>query len=144
MDKHISCKTERKGGSYWTNCRIIKRKCICTYARSLRVVNGLSEKENLHKGEKAKPVAVQENVILVDENNDTNTELASVMMSNAIMQYVSFHSSNETSQSFDDNINDAIAYEDLSDTLSNCSWYSYSVSVIDSIKTLMRSKFFLI
>ena len=95
----------------------------------------MPEKENLHKGEKEKPVAVQENVILVDENNDANTELASVMMSNATMQYVSFHSSNETSQSFDDNINDAIAYEDLSDTLSNCSWYSYSVSVIDSTKT---------
>ena len=71
-------------------------------------LNGLSEKENLHKGEKEKSVAVQDNAILFDENNDANTELASVMMSNATMQYVSFHSSNETSQSFGDNIIGAI------------------------------------
>ena len=98
-------------------------------------LNGLPEKENLHKGEYEKPVAVEENVILVDQNNDANAELAAVMKSNATMQYVSFHFSNKTSQSCDDNINDAIAYEDLSDTLSNCSWYSYSASVSDSTKT---------
>ena len=82
MDKYFSCKTERKGGSYWTNRRIIKENAFAHMQEVWEWLNGLPKKENLHKGEYEKPVVVQENVILVDQNNDANAELAAVMKSN--------------------------------------------------------------